>query len=116
MQDWTSDDEWKSDSQVFLFRVDTKATFIPEYQSDAIFCSSDRGPCFGSNTLSLYSDPMNESGHGYCYIEKDGENNRNYKIKADENGNNLLTGEGADNEGLLKRFTCVDLEVYQIWM
>jgi hypothetical protein len=45
MQDWTSDDKWKSDSSAFMFRLDKKATYSPKLQSDiAIYCHSDRGP------------------------------------------------------------------------
>jgi hypothetical protein len=46
------------------------------------------------------------------YSDKDGENDTDYKIKADENGNSPLTGEGAEDEGYRKKFTCVELEVY----
>ena len=55
---------------------------------------------------------MNGSGHGYCYVDKDGWDTTCYKIKADEHGNSPLTGEGAENEGCYKHFTCVELEVY----
>ena len=66
MQDWTSGDgESKSDSSAFVFRLDTKATYSPKLQSDrAIYCSRYFGPSFGNDALSLYYDPMNESGHG----------------------------------------------------
>jgi hypothetical protein len=112
MQDWTSDDEWKSDSCAFVFRLDTKATYYPELQSEAIYCSSDYGPSFGYEALSLPFDPMNGSGNGWCYVDKDGGHYTYYKIKADENGNSPLTGEGAENEDYNKYFTCVELEVY----
>ena len=111
MQDWTSDGGYKSDSCAFVFRLDTKATYSPELHSDAIWCASDRGPEFGDNALSLWGDPMNGSGHGWCYVDKDGWDTY-YKIKEDENGNSPLTGEGAENEGYDKSFTCVELEVY----
>jgi hypothetical protein len=55
---------------------------------------------------------MNGPGCGRCWVDKDGVNDTYYKIKADENGNSPLTGEGAENEGYDKRFTCVELEVY----
>ena len=111
MQDWTSDDEWKSDSSTFVFRLDTKATYSPKLQSRAIYSGRSRGPDFGNDALTLWYDPMNRSGHGRCYVDKDG-CDTNYKIEEDENGNSPLTGEGAENEDYDKRFTCIELEVY----
>ena len=55
---------------------------------------------------------MNGSRNGVCFVDIDGEYDTNYKIKADENGNSPLTGEGAEDEGWDKRFTCIELEVY----
>ena len=72
MQDWTSDDGWKSDSCAFVFRLDKKATYYPKFESRAIYCYSDEGPSFGNNALSLQDDPLNGSGHGYCYVDVDG--------------------------------------------
>ena len=112
MQDWTSNHEWKSDSCAFVFRLDTKATYKPKDQSYAIFCSSTYGPRFGNDALSLCNNPMNGSGNGRCYVDIDGEYDTKYKIKADENGNSPLTGEGAEDEGSYKNFTCIELEVY----
>ena len=59
---------------------------------------------------------MNGSGNGRCWVNKDGEYHTHYKIKADENGNSPLTGEGAEDKGYFKNFTCIELEVYQIWL
>jgi hypothetical protein len=113
MQDWTSDGEFKSDSCAFVFRLDTKATYSPQLQSGlAILCKSDYGPSFGNGALSLWFDPMNGSGYGRCWVDKDGGHDTYYKIKADQNGNSPITGEGADNQGYNKKFTCVELEVY----
>jgi hypothetical protein len=112
MQDWTSDNEYKSDSCAFVFRLDTKATYSPKLQSDAIYCSSSYGPSFGNDALSLRYDPMNGPGNGWCWVDKDGKHNTYYKIKADQNGNSPITGEGAENEDYVKLFTCVELEVY----
>ena len=55
---------------------------------------------------------MNGSGNGRCYVDKDGEYDTHYKIKADENGNSPLTGEGTEDEWCYMCFTCVELEVY----
>jgi hypothetical protein len=111
MQDWTSDGVYKSDSCAFVFRLDTKATYSPKLQSKAIWCGGGEGPYFGDDALTLWYDPMNGPGNGRCYVDKDG-CDTNYKIKEDENANSPLTGEGADNEGHDKEFTCVELEVY----
>ena len=114
MQDWASDAyECKSDGCAFVFRLDTKATYSPKLQSgSAIYCSSSRGPYFGNDALSLWNDPMNGSGHGSCWVDKDGGHVTYYKIKADKKGNSPLTGEGAENKGYIKNFSCVELEVY----
>ncbi len=37
-----------------------------------------------------------------------------YKIPIDNNGNNIVTGEGSKQKHYLKSFTCVDLEVYSV--
>ena len=55
---------------------------------------------------------MNGSGNGRCFVDIDGVWDTNYMIKADENGNSPLTGEGAENEDYDNYFTCVELEVY----
>ena len=58
---------------------------------------------------------MNASGNGRCCFNfnKDGGfHDTYYNIKADENNNSPLTGEGAENKGYVKKFTCVELEVY----
>jgi hypothetical protein len=55
---------------------------------------------------------MNGPDGGWCYVDKDGEHDTYYKIKADQNGNSPLTGEGSEDEGYWKYFTCVELEVY----
>ena len=134
MQDWTSDDEYKSDSSAFVFRLDTKATYSPKLQSrGAIYCYSSYGPSFGNDALTLRHDPMNEPGKGQCYVDKDRDHESNYKkgfkpynghdtsykIKENENGNSPLTGEGINDWFYNKHqryFTCVELEVYQIWL
>jgi hypothetical protein len=98
MQDWTSGGGYKSDSCAFVFRLDTKATYSPKLQSGrAIYCHSSEGPHFGNRALSFWVDPMNGPGQGRCFVDKDGEYDTYYKIKADENGNSPLTGEGAEN-------------------
>jgi hypothetical protein len=112
MQDWTSDGGYKSDSCAFVFRLDTKATYSPKLQSKAIYCWSSCGPSFGNEALNFEYDPMNGPRNGFCWVDKDGDHDTYYKIKADENGNSPLTGEGAEDEGSLKNFTCVELEVY----
>ena len=76
---------------------------------------------------------MNGPGHGWCWVDIDGEHDTWYNIKEDIHGNSPLTGEGAEDEqheedeeddehedeedgGCCKKFTCVELEVYQIWL
>ncbi len=37
-----------------------------------------------------------------------------YNIPADDQGNNIVTGEGNKQEDYKKLFTCIDLEVFSV--
>jgi hypothetical protein len=41
---------------------------------------------------------MNGPGHGWCWVDKDGEHDTWYNIKEDIHGNSPLTGEGAEDK------------------
>ena len=70
---------------------------------DAIYCSSYLGPDFdsGVSNLGLYSEPMNGNNYGESYL------GGGYNIPGDSEGKSELTGDG-------NRFTCVEMEVYQV--
>ena len=57
---------------------------------------------------------MNKENGGRCYVNE-GWHNVYYNIVADENGNSPLTGEGHQQEGWFKEFTCEEVEVYQVF-
>ena len=60
---------------------------------------------------------MNGERNGRCFVDIEGVDDKTgFGIEEDEFGNSTLTGEGADDEGHEKYFTCVQLEVYQIFM
>ena len=52
---------------------------------------------------------MNEEGSGLCYTDRSW-----FNIPADEEGNNIVTGEGNQQKYNEKRFTCIDLEVFSV--
>jgi hypothetical protein len=55
---------------------------------------------------------MNDENNGLCTTQ--GANYTQHNVGVDKDGNNVLTGEGAAQQGDLKRFTCVALEVFLI--
>jgi hypothetical protein len=58
---------------------------------------------------------MNGERNGRCFVDEEGVDEKTgFGIEEDENGNSPLTGEGEEDEGHEKYFTCVQLEVYQI--
>lgn len=75
----------------------------------AVFHQQDRAAEFGNENLLLYADPFNKEYEGHCYTE--GKKEDQFKIPRDENGNSVLTGEGATTN---ERFTCAECEVYLV--
>jgi hypothetical protein len=56
---------------------------------------------------------MNGERNGRCFVDEEGlDEKTGFGIEEDENGNSPLTGEGEEDEGHEKYFTCVQLEVY----
>ena len=55
---------------------------------------------------------MNKEGGAICDAN-DYNSGAYYGIKTDDSGNNVVTGEG-NNKGGQCRFTCVEIEVFQI--
>ncbi len=56
---------------------------------------------------------MNDEDKSYCFTNgyRDGEF---YMIPSDNQGNNIVTGQGSKEEDDDKRFTCLDLEVFSV--
>ncbi len=52
---------------------------------------------------------MNEEGSGLCYTDRSW-----FNIPADDQGNNIVTGEGNKQNDYDKYFTCIDLEVFSV--
>ena len=102
---WTSPSSAKyyKDDSAFLFSVSFSKKYPVTSGQDAIYCASNRGPCFysGSTNLGLRDEPMNGSNNGYSYLGK------GYNIPGDSEGKSILTGDG-------NKFTCVEVEVYQV--
>lgn len=54
---------------------------------------------------------MNEENNCRCYVE---DTQCYYKVSEDADGNCPVTGAGGDKGNNKKKFTCVELEVYQL--
>lgn len=58
---------------------------------------------------------MNAPNNGSCSVNLGSEWNTFYNVQADVKGNSQVTGEGGEQLGYEKKFTCEELEVYQVW-
>ncbi len=94
---WESGGGYKRDTEAFVFNVDTKYT--PNNYDKAIYML-DYGFRFGCDILAVCSDTLNNNNAGYT---RQGKSNY-YDIDGDVSP---LTGEK-------DRFTCAELEVYQV--
>ncbi len=52
---------------------------------------------------------MIEEGSCWCWTERN-----DFNIPADDQGNNIVTGEGKEQKDNCKHFTCIDLEVFSV--
>ncbi len=52
---------------------------------------------------------MNGEENGVCYTDSSC-----FNIPADEEGNNIVTGEGSKQKDQYQMFTCIDLEVFSV--
>jgi len=52
---------------------------------------------------------MNEEEKSFCWTDCS-----NFNIPADDQGNNIVTGEGNQQKHNGKIFTCIDLEVFSV--
>ena len=105
--------KWKQDEQAFLFSVELQKTYKVFSVANAIFCSTVKCPSFGGNALCIIKDPLNADEGGIS--QQNGYNDgKNYGIRSDSQGNNLLIGEGSEQDGDSKRFTCTEIEVYAV--
>ena len=111
---WKSEGGNTKDPESFIFSLDSKTVYKPFRDESDLYFGADQGPCFGYNSLNLYSTRMNEKNGGYCYTNGT-ESSSHYKIGCDSEGNSVITGEGKEQKGNdKKRYTCVALEVYKV--
>ncbi len=52
---------------------------------------------------------MNRDKSCWCYTDQS-----DFNIPADDQGNNIVTGEGNQQKDHEKLFTCIDLEVFSV--
>ena len=97
MRDWGCENAYKKDTQALIYRLDTKTIYKPTDCSRAIWCESDYGPSFGYDYLTLagYSYNLNYEDGSVCCVNVEGGYDTFYDIKADEQGNSPVTGEGS---------------------
>ena len=102
---WTSPSSgtYYKDDSAFLFSVSFSKKYPLTSGQKAIYCSSTFGPDFdsGNSNLGLFSEPMNGNNNGVSKL------GFGYNIPGDSEGKSILTGDG-------DRFTCVEVEVYQV--
>ena len=108
---WTSpkNGTFIKDDQAFLFSVDLKECHYPHNDENSVYHAKSNGPSFGLEELDFAEEPMNGLKNGLCCANEDGE----YQIPQDSQGNSALTGQGSDT---FDRFTCVECEIYSVSM
>jgi hypothetical protein len=114
-----TNDKWSSRGDsikgvgTFIFSVDLKRTF-PQLRKESIFCSKLCGPSFGENNLMVgLANKMNNEDESSCSTVGF-DDLCQFSIPTDNNGNNIVTGEGSRQKDYDKKFTCIDLEVYSV--
>lgn len=116
--DWKKkqmDNSWEEDRSSFIFSLDDKVLYKPKNFKKAIFQKKGWGPSFGEGSLALCGNEMNGLRNGRCFTVGRWEESDVYEIPEDDEGNSILTGEGHEDEGGEKFFTCVALEVYKLF-
>jgi hypothetical protein len=99
------------DSEGFLLQLTHGLNIFRPISGDGVYNHKANGPFF-SGALGIWcGDFMNDKGNGQCITDQS--NYVCYNVPIDEQGNSVLTGEGAD-QGVIKRFTCVEIEVFLI--
>ena len=101
---WDTSGFYKKDTTAFLFSLENKLHFPVKNTDNAIRCSSDLGPKFGSgDDLSACNEPFNSGNNCRSNSEQ-----QTYLIKKDENGKNGLTGVNGSN------FNAAEIETFQV--
>lgn len=96
----------KFDPEALLFSVDNELIFKAQNAQNAVYHCASQGPCFGEDELSLCRDPINAPNGGNSNVGRE-----TFKVGLDSKGCSLLTGASASSQF---RFTCQEIEVYQI--
>ena len=105
----------KKDDTALIFSLDKRQIYRPLNSQKAIYCASNWGPCFGGYALGLQGNLLNNEDAGYCFTNGQAESKDVFfNIQSDSEGNHEVTGEGKKQYDDLKKFTCVELEVYGI--
>ena len=99
------------DSSAFTFSLAPCAQYpIRGDLFQALFLYDCAGPQFYGALQIGDTQPMNGENSSRCLIGEDP--GYSYWIPSDEEGNSILTGDGGKNNG--SKFTCVELEVFQV--
>jgi hypothetical protein len=103
----------KEDEKAFIFSLDLLKIYRVAAPSKAVYCHQGWGPSFGGYAMALTADPLNAPNGGRAQANnfKDGVR---FNIKLDSEGNHEATGEGKEQEDDGKKFTCDEIEVFQL--
>lgn len=111
---WSSSGGHVKGTGSFIFSLDLKKVF-PQQTENTIYCDSEFGPSFGGNCLAIGNNMDAMYGEDQSRCQTNGFNSgKNYLIPTDDQGNNIVTGEGSNQQDDDKRFTCVDIEVFSV--
>ena len=83
--------------------------FLPKNPDIAVTHQANLGPSFG-RAISLCKDHEQDMLRGKCFTGP--ADPAGYDVTIDDQGNNILTNDGARQEGHEKFFTLLDLEVH----
>jgi hypothetical protein len=91
-----------------LFNLTTHTSFPCIYPSVAIGCYKYRGPHFGWEELSAWSEPFNKENACTSFTNESG-----YKIPRNSEGINMLTNQKCNRFGKCS-FTISEIEVWGV--
>ncbi|TNV79930.1 hypothetical protein FGO68_gene4969 [Halteria grandinella] len=119
-QAWDQSQQWKTDREAFLFSIDYERVFPTNRPESAIYGHPELGPDFGTHNLfgRHTIEPRLNMGSTSCNSNGASLNTNwpsAFNVPNDQDGNNLMTGEGAGKPDNKKTFFCTEIEVYELF-
>ena len=112
MISWTCLQGFKQDDKAFIFSADNLKIYNIIKPDEAIYHYGGYGPSFGNSSLEINSQTMNTKLGARSFTDSQAAQRYNTKLEA--NGNHEITGEGSNQSGDNRKWTCVELEVYAL--